>query len=100
LKDGRVFFSGNLERLKTKLKMNYIYETRFTYLSRENLVAIRKHCAYKDFEILDSYEKYLMFGLDNLREKNSLVKLFEKLKLKFHEVGFREPNLDEVFLKA
>jgi len=100
LKDGQVFFSGNLERLKTKLKMNYIYETRFTYLSRENLTKIRKHCAYKDFKILDSYERYLMFGLNNLREKNSLVKLFERLKLKFQEVGFREPNLDEVFLKA
>jgi len=100
LKDGRVFFNGNLEKLKTKLKMNYIYEVRFTYLSRESLVKIRKYCAYKDLKILDSYERYLMFGLNSVSEKNSLVKLFEKLKLKFHEVGFREPNLDEVFLKA
>ena len=100
LKEGEVFFSGDLEKLKTKLKMNYIYETRFTHLSRENLEKIKKYCAYKDLEILDSYEKYIMFGLNTEREKTNLTKLFEKLNLKFQEAGFREPNLDEVFLKA
>ncbi len=100
LKDGQVFFSGNLEKLKTQLKMNYIYELRFTYLSKENIGKIKKYCAYKDLKILDSYEKYLMFGLNTEKEKNNLVKLLEKLNLKFHEIGFREPNLDETFLKA
>jgi len=100
LKDGRVFFSGNIEKLKTKLKMNYIYEARFTHLSKENLTKIRKYCAYKDIEILDFYERYLMLGINTEREKTYLIKLFEKLNLQFHEVGFREPNLDEIFLKA
>ena len=80
--------------------MNYIYELRFTHLSRENLEKIEKYCAYKDFKILDSYEKYLMFGLNSEKEKNLIVKQFEKLNLKIHEIGFREPNLDEIFLKA
>ena len=100
LKDGEVFFSGNLDKLKLKLKMNYIYELRFSHLSRENFEKIRKYCVYKDLKILDSYERYLMFGLNSERAKNYLVKLFGKLNLKFHEVGFREPNLDEIFLKA
>jgi ABC-2 type transport system ATP-binding protein len=100
LKDGKVFFSGDQEKLKTKLKMNYIYETRLTYLSKENLTKIKKYCTYKDIEILDSYERYLMFGINTVKEKNNLVKLFEKLKLQFREISFREPNLDEIFLKA
>lgn len=100
LKDGKVFFSGNQEKLKTKLKMNYIYEARFTHLSKDNLTKIKKYCVYKDIEILDFYEKYLMFGINTEREKIYLVKLFEKLNLQFHEIGFREPNLDEIFLKA
>jgi len=100
LKDAQVFFSGNLEKLKEKLKMNYIFEIRFTYLSKESFEKIKKYCAYKDLKILDSYEKYLMFGLNSGREKNTLIKLLEKLNLKFKEVSFREPNLDEIFLKA
>ncbi len=100
LKDGQVFFSGNLEKLKTKLKMNYIYELRFTHLSKENIEKIKKYSAYKDLKILDSYERYLMFGLNTERERTNLIKFLEKLNLKFNEVSFREPNLDEIFLKA
>jgi ABC-2 type transport system ATP-binding protein len=100
LKDAKIFFSGDLEKLKTKLKMNYIYELRFVHLSKENLDHIKKYCAYKDIKILDSYDRYLMFGLNTEKERNNLIKMLEKLKLKFKEVGFREPNLDETFLKA
>ncbi len=100
LKDGKVFFSGNLEKLKAKLKINYIYELKFSYLSRTNLEKIRKYCTYKDVKILDFYEKYLMFGLNSERQKSYLIKFLQKLNLKFEEISFREPNLDETFLKA
>jgi ABC-type multidrug transport system ATPase subunit len=100
LKDGKVFFSGNLEKLKTKLKINYIYELRFSHLSKQNLTKIKKYCTYKDVKILDSYEKYLMFGINTERQKSYLIKLLQKLNLKFEEISFREPNLDETFLKA
>ena len=100
LKDGKIFFSGDQEKLKTKLKINHIYELRFSHLSKENITKIKKYCTYKDIEILDFYEKYLMFGINTEKEKNNLVKLFEKLNLQFREISFREPNLDEIFLKA
>jgi ABC-type multidrug transport system ATPase subunit len=100
LKNGKIFFSGNLESLKTKLKINYIYELRFTHLSQENLEKIKKYCEYKDLKILDSYQRYLMFGINTEREKSYLIKLLNKLNLKFNEISFREPNLDETFLKA
>ncbi len=100
LKDSKIFFSGNLEKLKTKLKINYIYELRFSHLSKENLKKIKKYCIYKDVKILDSYEKYLMFGINTERQKSYLIKLLQKLNLNFNEISFREPNLDETFLKA
>jgi ABC-2 type transport system ATP-binding protein len=100
LKDGKVFFSGKLEKLRAKLKVNYIYEIRCKYLSSENLDKIKKYCAYKDIKILDVYEKYLMFGIPTPKEKTYLIKHLEKLNLQFEEISFREPNLDETFLKA
>jgi len=100
LKNGKIFFSGNLEKLKTKLKINYIYELRFTHLSKQTLSEIKKYCAHKDIKILDSYERYLMFGINTERQKSYLARLFQKLNLKFNEISFREPNLDETFLKT
>lgn len=100
LSKGKVFFSGNLSKLKEKLKVNYIYELRFSHLSKENLDKIKKYCAYKELPILDIYEKYMMFGLKSEREKGTLVTSLEKLNLKFQEVSYREPNLDEIFLKT
>ena len=100
LKDAKIFFSGNLENLKNKLKINYIYELRFTYLSKENIAKIKKYCTYKDIKILDAYERYLMFGINTEKEKTNLIRILEKLNLKFNEISFREPNLDETFLKA
>jgi len=100
LKDGRVFFNGNLEKLKKKLKMNFIFEVKFSKLTKDSLDKIKKFCVYKDIKILDYYEKYFMFGLQKEKNKNILLKLFDKLKLNYKETGFREPNLDETFLKA
>jgi ABC-2 type transport system ATP-binding protein len=100
LKKGKVFFTGQIEKLKEKMKMNFIYELRFTYLSAENLEKIRKFCDYKGLEIIDSFDRYLMFGINSVKEKEMINKVFEKLNLKYQEIGFREPNLDEIFLKA
>lgn len=100
LRKGKIFFSGQLDKLKSRLKVNFIYELRFSYLSKENLEKIRKYCSFKDIEVLDSYERYLMLGMNTTREQSYLIKFFEKLNLKYEEIGFREPNLDEVFLKS
>jgi ABC-2 type transport system ATP-binding protein len=100
IKNGKVFFSGNVESLKEKLNMKYIYEVKFFYLSKDNLNKIKKDCAYKDVQILDTYERYMMFALQSQRTKSVLTNLFHKLKLKYEEIDLREPNLDEVFLKT
>jgi ABC-2 type transport system ATP-binding protein len=100
IKNGKVFFSGNVDSLKLKLNMKYIYEVKFFYMSKENLDKIKKDCTYKDIKILDTYERYMMFALQSQRTKSVLIKLFDKLKLKYEEIDLREPNLDEVFLKT
>jgi ABC-2 type transport system ATP-binding protein len=100
LKDGRIFFSGNLENLKKKLKIQFIMEIRISRISQENYDKLKKHCYNKDIKIMDAYEKYLMFGLNSEKAKDTLVRILNGLGIKFEEKSFREPNLDEVFLKA
>lgn len=99
LKQGKVFFHGNLENLKEKLKVKFIYEVSFSHISKDKLEKIRKYCLYKDVEILDFYDRHIMFSIGSIRTRNALVSLFEKLKIDFKETAFREPNLDEIFLK-
>jgi ABC-2 type transport system ATP-binding protein len=99
LKNGRVFFSGNVERLKEKLRIHYLLEYRFTYLSKEALSKLKKYCAFKEIEILDFYERYIMFGLNDQKQQRMIEGMFDKLNLRFQEIGFREPNLDEIFMK-
>jgi ABC-2 type transport system ATP-binding protein len=99
LRNGKVFFSGNVDRLKEKLRIHYLLEYRFTYLSKENLSKIKKYCAFKEIEILDFYDRYVMFGLNDQHQQRMIESLFNKLNLKFQEIGFREPNLDEIFMK-
>jgi ABC-type multidrug transport system ATPase subunit len=99
IEKGKVFFSGNLEQLKEKLKIHYLLEYRFTHLSKDNFEKIRKYCLYKEIEILDAYERYIMFGVNDEKQRTMLANTFDKLNLKFQEISFREPNLDEVFMK-
>ena len=99
LKNGKIFFSGNLERLKSRLRIHYLSEYRFPHLSKENFDKIKKYCSYKDIEVLDFYERYIMFGINDQKQQAIIENLFHKLNLKFQEIGFREPNLDEIFMK-
>jgi ABC-2 type transport system ATP-binding protein len=100
LKDGRVFFSGQIDSLKEKLEIKYVFEVHFSRLSLENFNKIKKYCDYKDIKIIDKYEKYLMFALKNQSIREVLTELFDKMDLQYKIIGFREPNLDEIFLKA
>jgi ABC-2 type transport system ATP-binding protein len=100
LKDGKVFFKGDIDSLKQKLEVKYVFEVRFSRLSAENLKEIKKFSDYKDIQIVDTYEKYMMIALKNQRARTTITHFFDKLKLQYEEVGFREPNLDEIFLKA
>jgi ABC-2 type transport system ATP-binding protein len=99
LENGRVFFSGNLEKLKQKLKINYLFEVKFSRLSKENLNKIKKYCTYKDIPLLDFYERYMMFGIHSNIQKTYLTKFLIKLIPDMVEKSFREPNLDEIFMK-
>jgi ABC-2 type transport system ATP-binding protein len=100
LKKGRVFFNGDLNSLKNKLNIQFILEIKFSRLSKENMIKLKKYCDYKSIKILDVYERYIMFSLANEKTKEVLTKLFEKNKLQYEIIGFREPNLDEIFLNT
>ncbi len=100
LKNGKIFFSGDLESLKKKLKIQFITEIRISRISKESYEKLKKHCYLKEIKIMDAYERYLMFGLASEKSKETLLRILNGLGIKFEEKSFREPNLDEVFLKA
>ncbi|MEM4230481.1 MAG: ABC transporter ATP-binding protein [Candidatus Pacearchaeota archaeon] len=100
LKNGKIFFNGTLESLKEKLQIKFVFEVRFSRLSAENFIKLKKFCDFKDIKILDRYERYLMFALRSQVTRDILVRLFDKLSLHYEITGLREPNLDEIFLKA
>lgn len=100
LKEGRVFFHGKIDKLKEKLKVNKVFEVKFSRVSKKNWEKVKKYCDYKDIRVLDAYGRYAMFAVSSDKIKNNLTRLFEKLNLDFETLRFREPSLDEVFLKA
>ncbi|MGC9309240.1 MAG: ABC transporter ATP-binding protein [Candidatus Nanoarchaeia archaeon] len=100
LKNGKILFRGKLEKLKEKLKIKYIIEIKFSKLSKQNLDKIEKYLIYNDLKILDKYNNYMMISLKEEKDRKKLERLFSKLNLDYNLLGFREPNLDEIFLRA
>jgi ABC-2 type transport system ATP-binding protein len=100
LKNGRVFFRGNLESLKKRLRIQFILELRISRISKENFDKLKKDCYIKEIKIMDAYDRYLMFGLDSERTRGTVYNILNKIGIKFEEKSFREPNLDEVFLNT
>jgi len=98
LKDGTIFFRGDLEKLKKKLGISLIYEVKLSRLSKDSYANLRKFCILQDIKILDYYEKYVMFGLADARVQKMLVRQLEKLNVGFDEISLRVPNLDEIFM--
>ncbi|GEM_PF-284007 len=101
LKDGKVFFKGQLEKLKNKLNMNYIYEVRFSWLAQSKWEKLKNYCNKKNgVDIIEKYEKHCVFSLKSEEVKKKLDKKFKTIGLKDNIINFREPNLDEIFLKT
>ena len=40
-----------------------------------------------------------MFGINSKRQQIGIESQLNKLNLKYQEISFREPNLDEIFMK-
>ncbi len=100
LRNGKVFFNGNIKKLKEKLKINFIYEIRISKISSEKYEKLKKFCIYKDIKIMDFYENYAMFGVQSEKEKEILLNYLKNIDINIGEKSFREPNLDEIFLST
>lgn len=100
IKNGKIFYKGNVDALKNRLKIAYVFEVQLSRLSKENKEKIAKYCVYYNIKIIDSYNNYFMFALEKENIKDRLERLFSRLQLNYEIIGFREPNLDEVFLKT
>jgi ABC-2 type transport system ATP-binding protein len=100
LHKGRIYAKGNLEDIRQKLHANYIVEYKFAYLSKTNFNKIKKYCSSRDITVMDNFNNYVMFSVTGEGQRNYLARFFDKLKLEYNEVSFRQPNLDEISLKV
>ena len=100
LKDGNVFLHGKVDQIKQKLHTHYILEIKFKHLSQKNTAEIKEYCNTKTAEVLDIYSRDIMFSIDTEGQKNYLLRHLDRLKLNYKVISFREPNLDEIFLRT
>lgn len=100
LHKGKVYSQGKFEDIKNKLKTHFILELEFPNLSKTNLLNIEKYCEDHDIAILDLFGKHMMLSVQSQGQKGYLIKFIQKLNTDCYEVGFREPSLDELFLKV
>lgn len=100
LKKGRVFASGKLKQLKQKLGAHYIMEIKASNLSKTRMKEIENYCITTDATVIDKYGTYIMFSILDGATKSKLTRLFNRIGLDYEELAYREPNLDELFLKV
>lgn len=53
-----------------------------------------------DITIMNEFNNYMMFSISRDGQRAYLTKFFDKEAITYSEVSFREPNLDELFLKV
>ena len=100
LHGGKIFAKGKMKDIRAKLKTQFVLELKFGYLNKKNSDAIEKYCKQRDITVMDSFNNYMMFSLKNETQKAYLLTFLGKHKLEFQELSFREPNLDELFLRV
>ncbi|MFC1754792.1 ABC transporter ATP-binding protein [Thermoproteota archaeon] len=100
LHQGKIFAKGKMKDIRTKLQTHFILELKLSYLNKGNVAAISRYCKDKGISIMDSFNNYMMFSVKSEGQRGYLLKFLDKKGLEFKEIGFREPNLDELFLKV
>ncbi len=100
LKDAKIFFRGTVDKLKKKLDISYVMEMRFKEYNKEVRSLIFDCFRAKKIAVLDSYGRYMMISLRSDRTKAAVEKFFKDNDIAYQIVNYREPNLDEIFLKA
>jgi len=100
LHEGKIFARGKVDDIRRKLKTRFIVEVKFSYISKTNTDRLSKYCKGHDITIMDHFNNYMMFSITGEGQRNYLFRFLDKLKLDYQEIGFRKPNLDELFLKV
>ena len=100
LNDGKIFAKGKLKDIRNKLKIKYVVEVKLDYINKSQFKSLEKYCKDRNIALMDRFNSYVMFAVHSEGQRNYLFKFIEKLGVGFEELSFREPNLDEVFLKV
>lgn len=100
LHKGKIFAKGKMEDIRHKLKTHFIAELKFTALSKTALASIQHYCSGHEVKILDTFNNYMMVSVKNDGQKNHFYRHLNSLRLHYQEIGYRVPNLDELFLRV
>jgi ABC-2 type transport system ATP-binding protein len=101
LKSGKVFIKGSTDFIKKKLSINYVYEVSLSSISNEKFIKLKGYCMQHGISILQNFKNYFMFSIINKNQRDKLDRyLTNSIGVNVRELGYRTPNLDEVFLKT
>ena len=78
----------------------FILEIKFQNLNKSKYEDLVMFCKKHDSRVVDKFKNYLMFSVKDEEGREDLLKYFKRQDLIFKELGFREPNLDEISLKV
>jgi len=97
LKEGKKFVYGNVEDIKEKVGLDYVYEVKFKSLSKRALKEIITSCKEEGIDVLNVQIDTLLFGVRKEKKR-----AFQRL-LRYYEheiVSSRKPNINDLFLKV
>lgn len=96
---GKIWAKGKLSDIRKKLKTRHVVEVQFNTLSKKAAASVESYCTAHDITIMDIFNTYYMFAVSDTRQRAYLLKHLEKTTA-YEEIAFREPSLDELFLKV
>jgi ABC-2 type transport system ATP-binding protein len=97
IKDGKKFVIGDVEDIREKVNLDYVYEVKFKNMSKKRQKQVERYCTIHDIDILSLQVDVFWFGIKESKKKRleSLLKRFEHRTL-----SIREPEINDLFLKV
>ena len=97
IKEGKKFVIGDVEDIREKVGLDYIYEVKFKKMNKKNEKQIDRYCTLHDIDLLSKQVDTFWFGIKD-RRKPKLESLLKRYEHK--TISIREPEINDLFLKV
>ncbi len=97
IKEGKKYVMGDVEDIREKVNLDYIYEVKFKKISKKKEKQIERYCNIHNIDILSKQVDVFWFGIDEKKRAKleTLLRRFEHKTL-----SIREPEINDLFLKV